>query len=130
MTRKLIITGDLARESAIRILKEAPVGSVVRFSDGDRTADQNAAQWPYLEAFAKQKQLCLNGVNQWVTKEDWKDVLTGCWKGEMRVATFDGKMIMLPQRTSRMGKKAFSTWLEFLIAMAATSGVVTYPEDV
>jgi hypothetical protein len=39
------------------------------------------------------------------------------------MAAFDGKVIMLPQRTSTMGKKVFSEWLEFLIAMAAQSGV-------
>ena len=60
---------------------------------------------------------------QWVTSDDWKDVLSGCYHGEMRMAAFDGKVIMLPQRTSRMGKKVFSDWMEFLVAMAAQSGV-------
>ena len=60
---------------------------------------------------------------QWVTDEDWKDVLTAVYSGELRMAMFDGKVIMLPQRTSKMGKKVFSDWMEFLIAMAAQSGV-------
>ena len=60
---------------------------------------------------------------QRAARDDWKDVLTGCWNGEMRMAAFDGKVIMLPQRTSTMSKKVFSEWLEFLIAMAAQSGV-------
>ena len=77
----------------------------------------------YLEGFARQKELCINGVMQRVTSDDWKDVLTGCWNGEMRMAAFDDKVIMLPQRTSHMGKRVFSEWLEFLIAMAAQSGV-------
>ena len=92
-------------------------------SEPTRTLEQNAAQWPYLEGFARQKELCINGVMQRATSDDWKDVLTGCWNGEMRMAAFDGKVIMLPQRTSHMGKKVFSDWLEFLIAMAAQSGV-------
>jgi hypothetical protein len=123
------ITGEVAKKAACREILAAPEGWIVSLSEPNRTLDQNAAQWPYLEAFAKQKQLCINGEMQWVTSDDWKDVLTGCWNGEMRMAAFDGKVIMLPQRTSKMGKGAFSTWLEFLIAMSVTSGVEAYPEN-
>lgn len=123
------ITGEVAKKAACREILAAPEGWIVSLSEPNRTLDQNAAQWPYLEAFAKQKQLCINGEMQWVTSDDWKDVLTGCWNGEMRMAAFDGKVIMLPQRTSKMGKGAFSTWLEFLIAMSVTSGVEVYPEN-
>lgn len=112
-----------ARRLAAEAVQTAPDGYCVTVSEPTRTLEQNAAQWPYLEGFARQKQLCINGVMQYVTNDDWKDVLTGCWNGEMRMAAFDGKVIMLPQRTSTMGKKVFSDWLEFLIAMAAQSGV-------
>lgn len=125
----LKLTGDIAKRAACNRIMAAPDGHVVTIAEPSRTLDQNAAQWPYLEAFAKQKQLCINGEMQWVTADDWKDVLTGCWNGEMRMAAFDGKVIMLPQRTSKMGKGEFSTWLEFLIAMSVTSGVVVYPEN-
>lgn len=104
-------------------IKSAPEGWVVTIAEPSRSLDQNAAQWPYLEGFSKQKQLCINGEMVWASSDDWKDVLTGCYNGEMRMAAFDGKVIMLPQRTSKMGKKEFSTWLEFLIAMAAQCGV-------
>jgi hypothetical protein len=96
---------------------------MVQISEPNRTLEQNAAQWPYLEGFAQTKELCINGVMQRVTSDDWKNVLTGCFNGEMRMAAFDGKVIMLPQRTSKMGKRAFGEWMEFLVAMAAQSGV-------
>lgn len=112
-----------ARRRAEHDVRTAPDGFCVTVSEPTRSLDQNAAQWPYLAGFAQQKQLCINGTMQWVTDDDWKDVLTACWNGEMRMAAFDGKVIMLPQRTSTMGKKVFSEWLEFLIAMAAQSGV-------
>jgi len=41
----------------------------------------------------------------------------------MRVAAFDNRVIMMPQRTSKMGKKVFSEWMEYLVAMAAQYGV-------
>ena len=120
-TFKLVHT--TARRLAVEAVQNAPDGYCVTVSEPTRTLDQNAAQWPYLAGFAQQKQLCINGAMQWVTDDDWKDVLTACWNGEMRMAAFDGKVIMLPQRTSHMGKRVFSEWLEFLIAMAAQSGV-------
>ena len=112
-----------ARRVAVETVQTAPDGYCVTVSEPTRSLEQNAAQWPYLAGFAQQKQLCINGVMQYVTDDDWKDVLTGCWNGETRMAAFDGKVIMLPQRTSSMGKRVFSDWLEFLIAMAAQSGV-------
>lgn len=123
MKKVYILSHDVARQRAIQAVKDAPEGYAVSVSEPTRTLDQNAAQWPYLAGFAAQKQLCINGVMEWVTDDDWKDVLTGVWNGETRMAAFDGKVIMLPQRTSKMGKKVFSDWMEFLIAMAAQSGV-------
>lgn len=123
MKQTFIMAHDLARQRAIQAVKDAPDGYAVTVGEPTRTLEQNAAQWPYLAGFAAQKQLCINGVMEWVTDDDWKDVLTACWNGEMRMAAFDGKVIMLPQRTSQMGKKVFSTWMEFLVSMAAQSGV-------
>jgi len=123
MKQTFIMAHDLARQRAIQAVKDAPAGYAVTVGETTRSLDQNAAQWPYLAGFAAQKQLCVNGEMQWVTDEDWKNVLTGAWSGETRMAAFDGKVIMLPQRTSQMGKKVFSDWMEFLVAMAAQSGV-------
>lgn len=123
MKQTYIMAHDLARLRAIQAVKDAPEGYAVTVGEPTRTLDQNAAQWPYLAGFAAQKQLCINGVMQFVTVDDWKDVLTGCYHGETRMAAFDGKVIMLPQRTSQMGKRVFSDWMSFLVAMAAQSGV-------
>lgn len=124
MTRKVfILAHQTARDRACQAVREAPEGYCVAISEPTRSLEQNAAQWPYLAGFAQQKQLCVNGQMVWATDEDWKNVLTACWEGEIRMAVFDGKVIMLPQRTSKMGKKVFSNWMEFLVAMAAQSGV-------
>lgn len=112
-----------ARQNAAQAVMQAQEGWFVTISEPDRTLEQNNAQWPYLEGFAKQKQVCINGELVWAKPADWKDVLTGVYKGETRMAEFDGRVIMLPQRTSKMGKKVFSDWMEFLVAMAAQSGV-------
>lgn len=123
MNQTFILVHDIARANALRAVQNASPGFVVQVGEPNRSLEQNAAQWPYLSGFAKQKQLCINGQMEWVTDDDWKDVLTACWNGEMRMAAFDGKVIMLPQRTRTMGKKVFSTWMEYLVAMAAQCGV-------
>lgn len=123
MKKTFILAHSTARMFAHQAIDIAPDGYVVTLSEPNRSLEQNAAQWPYLAGFAAQKQLCINGVMEWVTDQDWKDILTACFNGEMRMAVFDGKVIMLPQRTSRMGKKVFSTWMEYLVAMAAQAGI-------
>lgn len=101
-------------------------GDVVRISPPDRTLDQNAAQWPILDAFAKQLKWPVNGDMVWMTDEEWKDVLTAGFKKEtVRLAMgIDGGMVMLGQRTSKFKKAEFSDWLEYLNAIAAMRGVV------
>ena len=123
MKATYILAHPIARQRAIDAVKQAQEGFVVTVAEPTRSLEQNAAQWPYLAGFAAQKQLCINGSMEWATDEDWKDTLTGVYRGEMRMAMFDGRVIMLPQRTSKMGKKVFGDWMEFLIAMAAQSGV-------
>ena len=123
MKQTFVMAHEVARENAVKAVRSAPDGYVVQVSEPNRTLEQNAAQWPYLQGFSEQKQLCINGVMQFVTPDDWKNVLTGAWNGETRMAAFDGKVIMLPQRTSNMVKRVFCEWMEYLIAMAAMSGV-------
>ena len=123
MKQTYILAHPIARQRAIDAVKQAPDGFVITVAEATRSLEQNAAQWPYLAGFAAQKQLCINGSMEWATDEDWKDTLTGVYRGEMRMAMFDGRVIMLPQRTSKMGKRVFGDWMEFLIAMAAQSGV-------
>lgn len=123
MKATFVLVHPEARRRAAQALQDAPDGFMVQISEPTRSGEQNNAQWPYLEGFARQKELCINGAMVKATPDDWKDVLTACWNGEMRMAAFDGKVIMLPQRTSKMGKRVFSEWMEYLVAMAAQSGV-------
>ena len=124
MTKQTFVMAHAtARQRAVQAVQQAPEGFVLVVSEPSRTLEQNAAHWPYLAGFAAQKELCINGVMRKATQDDWKDVLSGCYNGEMRMVAFDNKVIMLPQRTSKMGKKVFSEWMEYLVAMAAQSGV-------
>lgn len=130
MNHVLKLTGPLARAAIIRRIHEAPEGYVVLIKAPTRTLEQNAAQWPILEAFSEQLKWPVNGAMTRITAEDWKDILTCAFRNEQpRVAMgVDGGMVLLGQRTSRFGKREFSEWLEFLHATAVERGVRVFPD--
>lgn len=119
---------DEARRRAAAAVAVAPTGHVVTIKEPTRNAAQNAAQWPILEAFSEQLEWPVNGKMCKLTPEEWKDILTAAFKGEkVRLAQgLDGGIVMLGLRTSKMSKRTFSEWLEFLHATAAARGVDVY----
>jgi hypothetical protein len=125
-----ILAHDMARQRAVEAVRNAPQGFAVTVGEPSRSLDQNAAQWPILEAFSEQLQWPVNGKLTTLTKEEWKDILTAAFRKETRVAMgLDGGFVMLGQRTSKFGKREFSDWLEFLHAVAAERGVAVYVEE-
>lgn len=115
-----------ARTNAAEHCMTAPDGYMCIIQPPTRTISQNYAQWPYLEGFSKQLQWPVNGNLEWLTKDEWKDVLTCAFESELSprlAAGFDGGVVMLGKRTSQFGKKKFAEWMEFLIAAAALKGV-------
>lgn len=131
--RHFVLSHDQARQNALRCVQDAPSGYGVTVAELTRSVEQNAAQWPILDAFSKQLQWPVNGRMEWLTDTEWKDILTAAFEREsVRLAmAFDGPgVVMLGQRTSKYGKRKFSDWLEFLHAAAAARGVVVYPEEV
>ena len=121
-----------ARRRAMACVAEAPDGYVVTVQEPTRSTDQNAAQWPILEAFSEQIQWPVNGAMVNLSAEEWKDVLTAAFQGEtVRLAMgLNGGVVMLGLRTSQMGKRRFSEWLDFLNATATLRGVVVYADEV
>ena len=128
--RRVILAGPLQRKTAHEYIDAAPDGCHLSIKPPTRSLEQNAAQWPYLDAFSKQLKWPVNGHMVNMTPEEWKDVLTAAFKRESaRLAMgLDGGVVMLGLRTSAMGKAAFSDWLEFLISTAAQRNVTVYDE--
>lgn len=120
-----ILTHDLARRRAVAAVAEAPEGYTVRVEEPRRNHDQNALMWVLLDAFAQQLQWPVNGAMARLTAEEWKDVLSAAFKREaVRVAMgLDGGMVMLGQRTSKMGKREFAEFIEFIQSVAVDRGV-------
>lgn len=91
-----------------------------------RTLDQNAAQWRILGAWAKQKEWLINGQKTFLIDEDWKDILTATYEGEIapRLAPgLNGGIVMLGRRTSKYDREKFSDWLDWLNFASIEAGV-------
>lgn len=131
MKRVFVLVHPMARQNAVEAVRSAPDDYCVTVAERSRTLDQNAAQWPILEAFSRQLDWPVNGQMVKMTPEEWKDVLTAAFKRETaRLAMgLDGGVVMLGQRTSKFGKQQFSEWLEFLHAVAAQRDVKVHDNE-
>lgn len=123
--RRFLLVHQEARSRAAAYMHEAPEGVEVIVREPTRTTDQNAAQWPILEAFSEQLLWPVNGAMTRLTAEEFKDILTAAFNQEtVRLAMgLSGGVVMLGLRTSKMSKQRFSEWLDFLHATAAVRGV-------
>ena len=124
--RTFILAHDTARKRAVACVAEAPAGFVVTVQEPRRNNEQNALLWVLLTAFSEQLEWPVNGRMVKLQPEEWKDLLSAAYKREsQRVAMgIDGGMVMLGLRTSKMGKREFAEFVEFIRATAAHRGVV------
>lgn len=130
MTKQVfILSHPTARQRAAQAVQNAPEGHVMTLAEPTRNLEQNAAQWPILQAFSDNLVWPVNGRMETLTPDEWKDILTAAFKRETtRVAMgLDGGMVMLGARTSTMSKREFSEWLEFLHATAVDRGIELEP---
>ena len=127
MDKQIVFLIDDQRKSyAKQLIDQAPNDYVCEIKEKSRTLEQNAFQWPYLQGFSEQMQWPVNGEMTWLSKEEWKDILTAAFERETNprlAAGFDGGIVMLGRRTSKYGKKKFAEWMEWLIAAAALKGI-------
>ena len=114
-----------SREHIINAVLNAPAGFLVVIQPYTRTLAQNRCQWQILAAFEKQLRWPINGAMQFISAEDWKDILTAAYRQEMtRIAQgFDGGVVMLGHRTREFTKEGWPEWMEFLNWAAAEKGV-------
>lgn len=123
--RKLVLLNDDIRLRAIEVVRDAPEGYSVTIAPPWRSLDQNAMLWPLLECFSQQLLWPVNGEMVKLEPSEWKDILTAAFRQEtVRLAMgLSGGMVMLGLRTSKMTKREFSEFVEFILATAAQRGV-------
>lgn len=117
---------SMARAGAKTCIDQSPDGYIVEVREPTRNLEQNALLWVLLDAFSEQIQWPVNGAMSKLSPDEWKDVLSAAFKNEtQRVAMgLNGGMVILGLRTSKLGKRQFAEFLEFVQAVAADRGVV------
>lgn len=123
--RLFVLAHHEARRRAMACVADAPEGYVVEVKEPTRNLAQNSLLWVLLQAFADQIEWPVNGKMTKLTADDWKDLLSAAYRREsQRVAMgIDGGMVMLGMRTSKMGKREFAEFIEFIQSVAADRGV-------
>ncbi|MGE0799896.1 MAG: recombination protein NinB [Lautropia sp.] len=124
MKAYFVLSHPEARRRAMATVAEAPEGHSVAIAEPTRTIEQNSLLWTLLTAFSEQLQWPVNGRMGYLSPEDWKAILSAGFYRETRVAEgLDGGHVMLGQSTSRMGKREFSDFVEYIHSIAAARGV-------
>ena len=125
MKQVFVLVDEYVRRRALTAVLEAQLGYAVTVGPKSRSLEQNAAQWPILEAFANQIVWSVNGAPRRMNSEEWKEVLSaGFLQEEPQLAAgLNGGVVMLGHRTREFDKQTFSDWLDFLGAAAAERGV-------
>ena len=111
---------------AMAAVADAPEGYVIRIDEPTRNLEQNALLWVLLSEFARQLVWPVNGAMVKLEPEEWKDILTAAYRQEsQRIAQgLNGGMVMLGMRTSKMGKRQFGEFIEFVQSVAVDRAVV------
>lgn len=119
-----------ARKRAAQCVAEAPDGYVCEVREPSRNSAQNALLWVWLTAFSEQLVWPVNGAMVRLEPEEWKDILSAAYRQEsQRIAQgLNGGMVMLGMRTSKMGKREFAEFIEFVQSVAADRGVMLETE--
>jgi hypothetical protein len=98
---------------------------IVRIKEPTRSLEQNSLLWRLLQAFSDQLLWPVNGHMTKLSAEDFKDVFSAAFRQEtVRLAQgLNGGVVMLGARTSKMSKREFSEFIEFLHMVAAERGI-------
>ncbi len=122
MTARFILrlANDAVRQRAIRWILRAPVGMIVEFREPTRSLDQNAKLWPMLTDISRQ----VEWYGQYLTAEEWKDVLTAGLRKSKVVPGLDaGTFVVLGLHTSKLKVSEFSALIDLIYAFGAERGV-------
>lgn len=99
---------DMAQEDDVCTIKQKT-----------RTLEQNALMWSLLADVSKQ----VNWHGQFLTSDDWKEVLSASLKQQKAVPGIDGGFVVIGARTSQMTKSEMSDMCELIQAFGSQRGV-------
>lgn len=115
----IFLVGPTQRQFAKQCIDQAPADYVCQIKQKTRTLEQNALMWALLTDLSKQ----VNWYGQYLTQDEWKDVMSASLKKQKVVPGVDGGFVVIGARTSQMGKKEMSDLCELIQAFGVEHGV-------
>lgn len=97
---------------------------VVKELQPNRTLDQNRKFWAMLNDIAEQVSWPVDGRDQRLEPDEWKEIVTAGLRKNQRVAAgIEGGFVMLGSRTSRMTIAEMAELIEFIQWFGTERGV-------
>lgn len=122
------LVSPLVRRNAAHAIANAPDGFRCELRPRTRTLDQNSLLWSCLNDLASQVEWPINGKNERLSADDWKDIMSASLWQENRVAMgARGGFVMLGRRTSKMTVRQMTELIDFIHAFGAEHGVIWSP---
>lgn len=119
----VILSGQVRRDQAKRLIDQAPMGSVVTISRPSRTIPQNARLHAMCTDVARQVEW--HGAKRDV--EAWKDIFTAALRSATHgldvVPGINGGFVLLGMHTSRMNRQEIGDLMDLIGAFGAEHGV-------
>lgn len=123
MIKEFRLTHEIARNSAINLIKQLPVDREhplrVVIDEDKRSLAQNRMMWSVLTDIANQ----VTWQDENLTPEEWKILITANLKAQKCVKGIDGGLVFLGQSTRRMNKKEFADVVSCAEQFGAENGV-------
>lgn len=120
-----VLAHDAARRNAAQAVMQADSGMRVEIKPRTRSTDQNALLWSCLTDLSRQIEWPINGKNEKLTPDEWKDITSASLNQENRIAMgIQGGFVMIGRRTSTMTVKQMTELVDFIHAFGTEHGVV------
>jgi len=124
----VILSGQVRREQAHRLVASAPAGSVVKIEPPRRTLPQNDRLHAMITDVARQVEWA--GAKR--TVEAWKDIFTAALRSSTHgldvVPGINGGFVLLGMHTSRMSRAEAGDLMELIAAFGAEHGVIFHDQ--
>jgi hypothetical protein len=130
MKRVFHLTHEIARRNACQAVMTAPENFRVEIRERTRTLDQNSLLWSLLTILSKKLKWPVNGELEFITPEDWKDILSASLHQENRMTQgIRGGFVMLGRSTSKMTVKEMTDLIELIYAFATDKGITLTDQE-
>lgn len=124
MIKEFRLTHELARNSAINLIKQLPVDSehplLVIIDEDRRSLAQNRLMWSVLTDISEQ----VIWIGEKLTKEEWKIMITANLSGQKCIKGIGGGLVFIGQSTRKMNKKDFADVVTCAEQFGAEKGVI------